>query len=407
MSLFDRDDDSVVSESSSSSIHSPNHALVDDVSSKNTLESTLPLHVPPLFPTNEPLRISSNATRGQFTLTESEILSAQQDQKRLLERRLGSRMGIRGGLNATFNQPSNNLASSASLGINGKTGRSDSSVFGNSIAAALRLRKEEQEELLLRKLCAERSNDPSLIEKDLEVGVFVTSAYKKMLRHHQKRCSGLDDATDKVSSEPTDSAEKGEDNDDDLLESYIRSLERNLPKIRAISETDPPRLSCNNVTNGLSCTSKRKASELGSHYDQVMLMRLHEDAQASGRTQEQQPPQGHSIEDVINRPSLSELKTLVLTEGAVTHTEDAILTDGKEMSIPDAMNKSVPCSGGNTDRPPDAGRGVKSQNEALIEHKRTLFLAREARKRRRVDAAFIYGCAQRCEERMIKLLHLV
>ncbi|CCW63090.1 unnamed protein product [Phytomonas sp. EM1] len=405
MSLFDLDDNDFTSETSSSSgsTHSGSHPIVGGDSSKKPLESKLPFPAPPVR-SNELPGSMSDAPRGRFALTESEIRSAQQDRKKLLERRLASKIGFSGGWNAASNLLIDNPTGSVPVAGDGKAGRGDSSVFGNSIAAALRLRKEEQEELLLRKLRAERSNDPALIEKDLEVGVFVTPAYKQMLRRHHKRQSGQTDGTENAPDELVDSKKRGESHDDnDPLEAYIRSLERNQQRGLATSAGDPPSgLSSSHSNDVNSSVSETKATDPGGHHDQVMLMRLYENAQPSERGRQQQ--RGPLPEDGISPPSFSELEALVLTEGTPTHAEERGAENAKGRPISDALKEVAPGSEGNPNHLSNPGSGVASQNEALIAHQRTLFLSREARKRRRADGDFIDACARRCEERMLKAL---
>ena len=87
-------------------------------------------------------------------------------------------------------------------------GSADVSKFSNSIAAALDLKDKSALESVTRKLKRERlaeRHNPELVERDLSVGIFVTKAYKKILRKQDPSApnAGSDSSSDdEVSSQP-------------------------------------------------------------------------------------------------------------------------------------------------------------------------------------------------------------
>ncbi|EPY19191.1 hypothetical protein AGDE_15372 [Angomonas deanei] len=107
----------------------------------------------------------------------------------------------------------------------GKEGnKEEKSVFGNSIAKALQLKKETQQELLLGRLKRQREaerNDTELVEKDLQVAPFVSPAYRKVLRER----------TTKHTNTPAEEEE-------DLLDKYIADLEKSAPAKTASETTE-------------------------------------------------------------------------------------------------------------------------------------------------------------------------
>eukprot|EP00796_Vickermania_ingenoplastis_P004481 gene4481-3274_t len=88
---------------------------------------------------------------------------------------------------------------------------SDGSVFGNSIAAALEQRKRDREERERSRIQEQRMKDqeqPELVKKDNEIGIFITASYRDMLKKRQQ----------KSEVPPCETTE-------DPLESFIKSLE--------------------------------------------------------------------------------------------------------------------------------------------------------------------------------------
>lgn len=101
------------------------------------------------------------------------------------------------------------------------------SVFGASIAKALEQRKRdrmERERLRIEKVRTEEAQQPELVRKDKEVGVFMTAAYKAVLGKHGGE---LENAIvhSSVRTGSSKNEPPGEEEDEDPLASYIRSLE--------------------------------------------------------------------------------------------------------------------------------------------------------------------------------------
>lgn len=152
---------------------------------------------------------------------------------------MGSRLGGGGGSVAAIPF---SYGSSRSGGIDPDASREKSevgrggSVFGSSIAAALEQRRREREDRAharLKQRRLEEQQQPELAKKDKEVGVFITSSYRDVLR---RRLPGVE-PSGSTSSAPSPPIPKEED--EDPLESFIQSLEKEHeaePKVTAEEE---------------------------------------------------------------------------------------------------------------------------------------------------------------------------
>ncbi|CAD2217785.1 hypothetical protein AGDE_15371 [Angomonas deanei] len=117
------------------------------------------------------------------------------------------------------------LKAGSSIQTEREGNKEEKSVFGNSIAKALQLKKETQQELLLGRLKRQREaekNDAELVEKDLQVAPFVSPAYRKVLRER----------TTKPTNTPA------EEEEEDLLDKYIADLEKSAPAKTASETTE-------------------------------------------------------------------------------------------------------------------------------------------------------------------------
>lgn len=135
---------------------------------------------------------------------------------------VGSRLG--GGAVLPYT-PSTKSENNATRERKGEIG---GSVFGKSIASALEQRRREREDRAYARLQQRRLEEqqqPELAEKDKEVGVFITSSYRDLLR---RRHAGGQTAQ---GTRPEESLVKGagltsSKEEEDPLESFIQSLER-------------------------------------------------------------------------------------------------------------------------------------------------------------------------------------
>ncbi|ESL09320.1 hypothetical protein TRSC58_02960 [Trypanosoma rangeli SC58] len=102
----------------------------------------------------------------------------------------------------------------------GKSGL-EGSRFYASMAEALRLRRDAREELLLQRIQKQRQEEASnadLVEKDLEVGVFVTPQYLAVLKRHKNPLTAS-------FHDSLGNAAPGGEEGIDQLEAYVRQLE--------------------------------------------------------------------------------------------------------------------------------------------------------------------------------------
>lgn len=325
---------------------------------------------------------------GRNTLTEADVRSAAAQRRAELEQRLSFRCPARRGLSGFSLSHANPPRSGGEPGSGG-----DASVFGSSIAAALQLRKAEQEKLLLKRIqkAKERdAEDASLVEKDLEVGVFVTTAYKQMLRRHRGAhgSSTAEKGVDgKASEGHARECEGDNDDDDDPLETYLRKLEKAKEQRpsgadRAISAAD---------SNGAGGAA-------ADFYDTMVLAELRE---AQRRQQTDERPQQHVLADPRS------VSSGPIREGVSPSAEEPQrLQPGTEVApVSSADRERVGTAGVSSQPPTDAAPpGAVSARE---EYGNVLRAARESRKRRRAGADVVEACTRRAVERMERCLGIV
>lgn len=371
---------------------------------------------------------TSSAGVGRNTLTEAEVRHAAVLRREQLAQRLTYRgPALRNVTNASLlaafspRDASASLSSSTQDVSSGKKLKDgddkDDSLFGNSIAAALQLRKSEQERLLLKRLQKERerdSTDAALVEKDMEVGVFVTPAYKQLLRRH--RGGGqAEDGGAKAEGHADGSSRKHEkhdavaqDDDDDPLEAYLRQLES---KQRAMTEAEDSRRqeqspASSSASSALEKQGSRTNGHEGDYYDAQMLAGLKGAQDRLHRTphlpQQGEGPSSSGLPSSVAEaapPTLEELQHLLQLPPGGT-AKDAQRPAEETAAHDQVAPAETPVSQA---QKIDAKRKTAVQ-EAREEHERFLFAARESRKRRRADVQFIEACALRAEERIAKRL---
>lgn len=244
--------------------------------------------------------------------------------------------------------------------------QAEKSVFGNSIAAALQLRKETQQELVWQRLERERAaeqNNTSLIEKDLEVAPFVTPAYQHALR--QRRLQKKEASREDHSGEEGRKKRGEEDVDDDPLEKYLQAL---------MAETEQ---SSAHAGHALVSQTPTQAD----YYERQMHATL-----AKEKEDRRQQAEAQKVERETATPSSAPAPAVSIEELQ------------QLVSAPVDLHTSAPTA----EPQAEEGQAPTAAAVALETHTKALFVAREARKRRRADPVFVESCAARCNERIYK-----
>ncbi|KAG5468996.1 hypothetical protein LSCM4_02390 [Leishmania orientalis] len=277
--------------------------------------------------------------------------------------------------------------------------------FGNSITAALNLRREEKEKALLKRVVQQRRADEEsigvevLAEKDADVGVFVTASYKELLQrnlHLSEASIGRLGA--QCHTKADGDGDGGSSGDDDgPLGAYLRQLEG----------TSHPDTDANNA----SPSASRWAS--GDYYDRAMKAPLLEEEKTSstaaaaaagaaasrgeaGDFVEASPVVAGSAErsglTSLVAPTLSELQDLI------EHTAVGLSATPESMKLPHADTGQTK----GTAKPAAAGAEGKAVDapSAILAHARLLFDTRQAKSCRGANDATVVAAAHRCDERI-------
>jgi hypothetical protein len=398
MSLFDRD----ISVSSS-------HAS----SSDSEAEATLPVRAPPVRAMYDasggppsPSAAPGNH-RAPLTLLEQRRRMAEADAA--AGRRYGAgqapwRSGVlyRPPAAAVAKPATGGGGSGISAPVEVTSTAGDASKFGGSIAAAMTLRKEEKEKALLKRLQQQRKAEagggdgPALAQKDLEVGVFVTTSYRAVL---QRSIHPRDNDAPKLDNEGRQSNTKkdggSDDDDDDPLSTYLRQLE-----------------------------SRRQASNpvhmevaAGDYYDRVMRVPLHDEKSrddiAKGKAEADATGAevtklswGPCPDDApVAPPTLSELQSLiddpVIPEASLAANASSSTQAGSLLSTQQAA-ALTPTS--MDEARPDAEDAEREARSAVLAHARLVYDSREARRLRTATEATVQVCARRCDDRIASSL---
>ncbi|KAG5494260.1 hypothetical protein GH5_02253 [Leishmania sp. Ghana 2012 LV757] len=283
----------------------------------------------------------------------------------------------------------------------------DGGKFGNSITAALNLRREEKEKALLKRVVQQRKADEEsigvevLAEKDADVGVFVTASYKELLQRNlhltEKSIGGLGAQCHTKADGDDDGGSNG--NNDGPLGAYLRQLEGT-----SHPDTD---------ANDASPSASRWAS--GDYYGRVMKAPLLEEEKTSstaaataaagaaaspgeaGDFVEASPVVVGSAErsglTSLVAPTLGELQELV------DHTAVGLSATPKSMKLPHADTGQTK----GTAKPAVAGAAEGKAVDApspILAHARLLFDTRQAKSCRGANDATVVAAAHRCDERI-------
>lgn len=425
MSLFDLDSDG----SSSSSLHSSDNVRPSPHCEQQETPATAAPHRSPTASAGKaaPSSLSSSAVDvrsllgippdrgGRYTLTAADAARAEEERRRQAQRQRSSRVGG-GWLSGGVAGPASNTdTSSATSG----------GLFGQSIAAALQLRKEDQEQLLLRRIRQQRAaeaGNTELVEKDLEVGVFVTPAYKALLRKQLVRPK--EDGTASASSSKAPEAASGKaEEEEEPLGAFLRQLEASPARAGGERQRAP------GVGGGTPETSDSSSvvRNRSDYYEMQMRAQLAEAARheqsrpkASTSAEEQELAPGSQRRAVVSAeatcggevcappPSLSELQALVAADAVPPISSDASHKTASASPQPplDTAGSNKTDEKGKGTKESARGAATSEVTSALAHHQRVLYAAREAGKRRRADDAFIVACARRCEDRMLRLIKL-
>ncbi|KAG5493500.1 hypothetical protein JIQ42_01868 [Leishmania sp. Namibia] len=284
----------------------------------------------------------------------------------------------------------------------------DSGKFGNSIAAALNLRREEKEKALLKRVGQQRKADEEsidvdvLAEKDTDVGVFVTASYKELLQrnlHLTEESIGRLGAQRHTTADGDSDGGSSDDNDGPLG-AYLRQLEGT-----SHHDTD---------ANDASPSASRWAS--GDYYDRAMKAPLLEEENTSstaaaaaaaagaaasrgeaGDFVEASPVVAGSAErnglSPLVAPTLSELQDLV------EHTAVGSSATPGSMKLPHADTGRTK----GTAKPAAAAAAEGKADDApsaILAHARLLFDTRQAKSCRGANDATVVAAARRCDERI-------
>lgn len=401
MSLFDRD----------SSLSSSSAA-----SSNGEDEGTLPVRAPPVRPTaSHAGSTTSPSTSGPLTLLEQRRRMAEADAAS--GRRLGTgsapwrRELLRNGPGSSSIHPagsaSANTTAEATTALDSTKKTGDASKFGGSIAAAMNLRKEEKEKMLLKRLQQQRSEEArggdgkALAQKDLEVGVFVTASYRALLQRNIQppaKASGTTDAED-TKAGLTDKGKRAHggdksdsDEENDPLSAYLRQLEGQKQVGRA-GQAD-------------TAAAPASPSTSGDYYDQIMKAPLQEQRQQEEEERRGLMEEPH-MEDTADRgrhaapdaspapPTIAELQDLIggppLSPSASNKTPFTALEPHSKVAAGPVSSPSVE-------------EVKKDATSAELVHAQLVYDTREARRNRAASDATLLACARRCDDRIASSL---
>ncbi|CAG9580641.1 conserved hypothetical protein [Leishmania major strain Friedlin] len=275
----------------------------------------------------------------------------------------------------------------------------DAGKFGNSIAAALSLRREEREKTLLKRLQQQRkaeeegSGSRALAEKDMEVGVFVTASYKALLQrnlHPTEKASGGQGAQPSKNADGAD--DEGSSDDEGPLAAYLRQLESTRQSATVASEASP-------AVSGVAT---------GDHYERIMKAPLLDEKNASGTavamagsvgdagclaeaTPKVIPSAGGSDAASLAAPTLNELQDLM------EHTSAGPSPTPGSLGAPQTETEEI-----GTAKPAGAAAETEAANvhSAVLAHAQLLFDTRQAKGRRGANPTTLVAAARRCDERI-------
>ncbi|GET91815.1 hypothetical protein, conserved [Leishmania tarentolae] len=386
MSLFDIDDSHASTEASSSSGD----------------EGVLPPSPPPP-PPRAGYSCQPSGTRGDSNVGYTASLSVLEQRRRMAELDADRRLS-RGGqwrnvlLGTPASAPSSFSAAPSSVEKKSMPSNSaDVGKFGNSIAAALKLRREEKEKTLLKRLQQQRKAEEegggsqALMEKDMEVGVFVTASYKALLQrnlHAAEKRSG-DQVAQPPKKDNTAEDEGSGDDDDGPLATYLRQLEGTRQPATA--------------RNDASLSASRLAT--GDYYERIMKAPLLENNAPgtafamtgsvgnAGNSSEATPgvtPSAEAIDAAsLPAPTLDELQDLI------EHTDFGPSTMPGSLSVrPMETEKST------VKAAVAAETEANNTHSAVLAHAQLLFDTRQAKSCSSENAATLVAAARRCDGRI-------
>ncbi|SYZ69017.1 hypothetical_protein [Leishmania braziliensis MHOM/BR/75/M2904] len=292
------------------------------------------------------------------------------------------------------------IAGASSVQVERTYATSDPGKFGNSIAAALNLRREEREKALLKRLQQQRkaeeegSDGQALAEKDTEVGVFVTAAYKALLRRnlHPAGRNICDQGAQLPTKANYDDGEGSDEDNDGPLGVYLRQLEGTVHPATHTNSAPP------------------SASQLttGDYYECIMKAPLLEEKNASGTAVAVARSGGSAGDGTEALPAValsmegSDLTSL--TAPTLRETQDLIKHRAAgSSSTPGSLNvpqTNVEETKGDV-KPSVATEGEADDvHSAVLTHARLLFDARQSKNYRGVNHATLVAAARRCDERI-------
>lgn len=247
---------------------------------------------------------------------------------------------------------------------NGGSGEEESR-FHTSIAEALQLRRDAREALLLRRIQRQRQEEAGcseLVNKDLEVGVFVTPQYLAALRRHRGPAKGSSESL--APNDATDGADGA-----DPLEAYVRQLEEKRQAITLQSSFAAPSTDVR-TADGSNCddvkmTVERQAVQQSLSVNNSSGASLAVTLEASGE---------------VSVPSLNAVRTAA---AAAPHDTRSGERNDDHVSL--CISQQV----------------SSSQN---VSPEDVLRVSRENRKRSRVDNHFIGMAAERFNRRAMERL---
>lgn len=275
----------------------------------------------------------------------------------------------------------------------------DAGKFGNSIAAALHLRREEKEKTLLKRLQQQRKAEEqsggsqALAEKDMEVGVFVTASYKALLQrnlHPTEKSRGGEGAQPPKKGNGAD--DEGSSDDDGPLAAYLRQLEG----------TRQPAA----VTNDASPSASRSAT--GDYYERVMKAPLLDEKNASGTAVAMTGSVGDAsgfsegapeVTPSVEGSDTASLAAPTLNEGQdrIEHAAVGPSSTPGSLVVPQAEAEKVK---GTVKLAPAAETEADDVHSAVLAHAQLLFDMRQAKSRRGANPATLVAAARRCDERI-------
>lgn len=284
-----------------------------------------------------------------------------------------------------------NLAASSAAGCSnsgvGAPVGAGRSKFGSSIAEALQLRNDERDRLLLRRLQRQRElekDDVRLAEKDVEVGVFVTPAYRSLLqRHLQQSASPSNSASASAATGRHSVAGDHPVNDDDdsPIDAYLRELDEKQTKRQLTAGRD-----------SVAAIPPPVVSK--DYYARAMMAPIEDERLQTSSIQGAcgNAPRGEAkAPEAPPSPHLAELLSLV---GAAPPSSSLLSNDHLAQNVPAKSSE----------RPRDVVKWNDSTNSGsgIVSHARLVFKTREVSRQRCATKATIEACARRCDERIAK-----